>query len=142
MKKVLKLFITMLSVLVWASQAYMVVDTVYSQARTANWEKQLTAAGIVEIQTPNGVPIGSGILYHILSWQIKDGTASACTIKIEQKNVATWSDLTTIATCTSDGSVAIVADQAPYLRVNLATFTATTGTTIIPPGSRVRMRRP
>lgn len=76
--------------------------------------------------------IGTGISWHKATWHIRGGTVSACSVKIEQSsNGSSWSDLTDAQDCSSNGESSVFQATPNYIRVNLGTFTTSTGTPLL-----------
>lgn len=97
------------------------------------------APNIIELRTftaaGNGsyaIEIGRGLAYHKISWNVSNGTVSACSVKLQQSaDASSWSDLIAAQDCTTNGVSAITNAVANYVRVSVTTLTIATGTPLL-----------
>lgn len=71
--------------------------------------------------------IGTSMTFARISWNVSGGTLAACSVKVQTSaNGTVWVDLSgSTATCTSNGTGAYLATTPNYIRVSLATKSAT-----------------
>lgn len=122
-----KIIIGVFVILAVASIAMIRADL----TRSVNIQRTMSAVGPISAFRSGGVYIGPGLRSHVISWQ-SGGDLTGCAIKLEKSsNGTTWSDLIVNHICTTNGSSAIVEDQASQIRLNLTTFTPATASSIV-----------
>lgn len=100
-------------------------------------------------QTPNGVRsqtftapgtstainlLNTGIAYHKLTWNVNNGTASACSVRLDgSANGTTWGagNVIPAQVCTSNGSSAVVNSVVNYVRIDMTALTVSAGASVV-----------
>lgn len=99
----------------------------FSQAPVISRQQNFTAA-------TNGASIGvfgAGATLHRITWQINNGTASACTMILQDSNDnSTFATLIPSQTCTSNGGSLAYVSAKNYIRISVSTLTLTTGASL------------
>lgn len=109
----------------------------------------LSFASIARGQTPNGVRsqtfvvpgtstpinlINTAIAYHKLTWNVVNGTSSACSVQLDgSANGTTFGagDVIPAQTCTTNGSSVVVNMIVNYVRIDMTAITVSAGASVV-----------